>query len=246
MINLENLQPTSETLNLIPVPTFITGTLEEAFSPIYEPARRGNDNFKFRGKDRGTLIGSNFLNTGLANWVFAQSGGKFRIAVPTDNSYETIYPMIKGNFYTDFNASDVWEAKPSYEKNNEIWKQIIELAEKTQGKVKFPFRMQGVYCIPDNSKKSYGARIEPAKNFRIIEDDRLSLPTGTRFNSLDENGIIIPDKNGQFTKYTLGNGLSRVCLYSYGNLSSDDADLANSGGYGRVAVVGAEGAGKKI
>lgn len=251
MRELSDLQPVRELPStLVLVPTFITGTLEQLFSPEYEEARQGNDSFAFRGKDSGTSKGSNVFNLGLANKVLADAGGKFRTPVPTDNVYRDIYPMIKDNFYADLNALDVWEEAPSYDRNIQIWEQVIELAKKQlkkQGEsLRFPFRIQGFYCTPDSSEKGYGAKITPAGNFRVIQDDKLDFPSGTRFDSLEENGMIVPKENGKFTKYTLGNGVSRVCLDGYGDLDCDCDNLGGSYVNGRVVIVDAEGIAQKF
>jgi len=107
--------------------------------------------------------------------------------------------------------------------------------------------MQGFYCIPDKRKGGdYQARIEPAPNFKIIEDDKLNLQTGTKFNELDENGIVKPQDNGRFTKYALGNGVSRVYLGRGGDLGSDVSYLDGTDDSGRVVIVAAEGVARKI
>jgi len=243
MVKLSDFQPIRETPeNLIQIPTFIKGALAQAFIPEYEKARKGKDNFAFKRVDNsGVRKGSNVFNLGLANKVFANAGGKFRTPVPTDSVYQTIFPLVEDKFYTDLNALDVWGVEPSYERNLAIWRQVIKLAEQKKKDLRFPFRIQGFCCVPDESEKGYGVKIEPADNLRIIQDDKLSLPTETRFNSLDENGMINPEDSGRFTKYTLGNGLSRVCLYGVGDLVSYGDLLADSYDYGRVVLVDAEG-----
>jgi len=247
MPRLNDFQPLVEKPEtLIEVPTFIQGAHAQAFEPEFEKARKDNPYFAFKGIDNsGVLKGSNVFSNGLANKLVSPN---FRIITPTDNIYQAIFPMIENNFYTDLNALDVWDEKPSYEKNTKIWQQIIKLAEKHLDRdVKFPFRIQGFYCIPNKRKAGdYQARIEPAPNFRIIEDDKLNLPTGTKFNELDEKGMVKPFDNGRFTKYTLKNGLSRVFLVSVGYLSSSDYDLGDTDDSGRVVVVSAEGVAQKL
>lgn len=236
-MELSDFQPAKELpKELIQTPSFLTGSLAETFFPKYEQARQGNQALGFKE----TRNGSNPLITGLVNKVFADNEGKFRTPVPTDDIYKDIYSLIRDEFHTDLNALDVWQEKPAYKRNQEIWEQAIELA-KQEGVTEFPFRIQGFYCLPDSSKESYQIKIEQADNFRVISDKRLSLPTGTKFDSLDENGMIIPNENGKFTKYTLRNGLSRVCLNGYGYLNSNGDNLANSNDIGRVVVVDAEG-----
>jgi len=57
MTELSELQPVRELPStLVSVPTFITGTLEQLFSPEYEKARQGND---YRAWDIETVTGAN-------------------------------------------------------------------------------------------------------------------------------------------------------------------------------------------
>ena len=243
MKTLKDFHPAREMPEtLVRVPTFIQGALADAFLPEYERVRKGNDSFAFSQKrgENGELRGANVFSAGLTNKVLADAETGFRVIVPTDAVYKEIYPMIKDNFYTEFNALDIWEIRPEDKANLQIWEQAVALAESTQGKANFPFRIQGVYCLPDKRKEGYQARIIPAPNFRVIEDKKLSLPTGTKFNSLDENGMIVPDARGKFTKYTLGKGVSGVFLNSDGGFGSNSGNLG-SGGYGRVVAVDAEG-----
>ena len=239
-MDIKDLQPIKGMpKNLIIVPTFLSGALKDAVIPAYLESTKGNSNFSFYDTDKESARGSSPIINGAVNCVLRDS--KFRTAVPTDNIYSTIFPMIEGNFYTDFNAFDVREMKHSYERNDTLWKRVIELAEEKQGSVKFPFRMQGFYCILDKNEKGYGFGILPANNFRIIEDERLNLLSETRFNLLDENGIIVPDKKGKFDWYTINDGLSRVYMGRGGGLVSWGGSLADSVDYGRVVVVNAEG-----
>ncbi len=196
--------------NLVKVPTFLNGVLLKEVKPVYEEARKSNNVFAFESID-DVAKGSNVPIAGLINKIVAPN---FRVAVPTDDIYETIFPMIKGKFYSDLNALDVWQVKPNYDRNLKIWRKVNELAEERLKRTpKSAFRIQGFYCIPNKNYKDYGMKIIPAPNFRVIESDKLSLSSETRFDSLDkEDGMIIPDKNGKFKHYILGNGVSRVYL----------------------------------
>ncbi len=250
MKNLKDFTPVIKTSdNLVQVPTFIQGNLKGTFMPEYEKARQKNKNFAFEAysSQKDVLFGSNVFMTGLTNWVFAQAGANFRTPVPTDKIYQNIFPMIKDNFYLDLNAFDVWSEEPSNKKNKTLWQQVRELARENLGEIpKETFRVQGFYCIPNPSVNDYGVEIKPAKNFRIIESKNLNLPTGTNFNSIDSKGMVIEATNGKFTKYTLGNGLSRVGLGGDGDLGSCGDSLAYSDGYGRVVILDAEGVATKF
>ena len=242
MVKLKDLQPVRELpQKLIQTPTFLNGDspkqLADLFFPQYEQLSQKHDSFRLRRTGD-----SNPLVTGLVNKVFADNGNKFRTPTPTDDIYQTIFPMIKDKFYTDLNAFDVWDwTEESYELNKQIWEQLLDLA-KTDGVTKFPFRIQGFYCTPDDSEPTYQVRIEPANNFKVIQSDKLNY--SGRFSGLDKDGLCIPSEKG-FTKYTLGNAVSGVFLGSGGDLGYDNYHLAGSIDFGRVIAIDAEGVGKK-
>ena len=241
MTELSELYPTREIpKNLIKVPTFLAGRLKDAVLPIYQKLAGNNPIFVFVDTNNESARGSNVFIAGGINKVL--EGSKFRVATPTDNIYKTIFPLVKDRFYTDLNALDVKEKKPDYKRNNGLWKKVIELAEqKLERQPIFPFRVQGFSCVPDETGKDYGARIVPADNFEIIEDDRLGLPSKTIFSRLEDNGVIIPDNNGDKRWYSLDNGLSGVCLGRSSDLVARGGDLGGSDVDGRVVVVDAVG-----
>lgn len=250
-MDLKDYRPVRSLKGLIRVPAFI-GQFGEALLSEYETARRGNENFELEEGMRG----SNPFITGLVNYVFAQKGRKFRTLEPTDDILGKPFFIIKklGASYTSLNALDVWLKEPK-KVNRDLWERVHRLAEGTLGhSPKGTFRIQGFYAIPCESGGTYPifyrVLIKPAKNFKVIDpssmqeyDGRtnpLDLPTGTRFDSLDKNGMVIPAENGRFMKWTLENGLSRVCLTGDGDLDSSDDYLANSDGDGWVGVVDAK------
>lgn len=251
-MNLEDYQPVKQLpKNLIQIPAFLA-QFGEAFTVPYEKAREKNNNFKLYSGSRG---GNPFI-AGLVNKVFAENGGKFRTPTPSDNIYETIFPMIEDRFCIELNAFDVWQRAPNHEPNIEIWKQSYELVEKYLGRTpKGTFRIQGFYIVPNKRMGGdYQTEIIPASNFKIIEPENmpeydgkenpLDLPTGTEFNVLDK-GLIVPldeGESGIFTKYTLGNGLSGVYFYGDGGIGSVNSCLPASIKDGRVVVINAESA----
>jgi len=207
--------------------------------PLYNALRRGQLDLGFCDYHSETkeLRGSSHLIAGRLNDLLSDSG--LRVAVPSD--FGLVMNLIQDKFYSDFNALDVREATPSDEGNLGIWRQANELAEKEQGKVQYPFRIQGFSLQPDEGESGYKVRIIPANNFEVIQDNRLNLSSGTRFNSVDETGMINPAKNGKFIWRAGNNGVSGVFLYSSGSLRSGGGGLAGSGGDGRVVFVTAEG-----
>jgi uncharacterized membrane protein YiaA len=241
--------------DLVQVPGFLGGSLADRYMPRYEREMNGNSKFYFGEKDNsGFVRGVSSFGVGLLNRVFSldEKGNfidpKFRTIVPTDNIYEIVYPMVRDGLYTHLNALDVWEKSKNdknifgYMSNAGIWNQAVELAEQNQGRVKFPFRIQGFYFVPGENEGIYREKIVPAKNFRLIQDDRLSLPTGTKFDSLDEEGIIEPKDDGRFNKHTKGYSVSANFFCDNGDWISYCDNLSLSffmPHMGRVVVVNA-------
>ena len=178
---------------------------------LYKAIQKDSQNFPddslgFLDYDSETqsIKGSNVPRAGQINRLVSESG--IRVAVPTDNVYDIIFPLIEGKFYTDFNALDVRGEHPVRIENTGLWKKAIELAEDSEGSVKFPFRVQGFYVVPDKEAE-LGYSVVQAPNFKIIQDEKINSPTGTRFSSFDENGIIVPDKKGRFNYYSIKDGV---------------------------------------
>lgn len=245
-MGLEEWRPISKASKVVHTPTFLQGAPFEAdFMKAYEELRQGNPNFVLDARH-----GSNVFAVGLANKVFEDAGEQFRTAVPTDNIYgeKGIFSMVEGKHYTDLNALDVRSQKPRYAENQRLWKQANELVEAIQGRVPSKaFRIQGFSIIPsEKGDDHYNALILPAKNFQVIEDDRL-VKGDYQFNKLDETtGIPVPVNNGRYRFYTRKDGVSRVCLFSVGDLGSNSVDLACSIDDGRVVVMDAEGIAQKF
>jgi hypothetical protein len=186
------------------------------------------------------ISNSNYIDQGVLNNILKDLG--LRVAVPGDDFKGDILRLIHGRYYTNFNAGVVQKDKPSYEKNNGLWRKVIELAEENRGNVQYPFMIQGFYILPDKTEKNYGVKIVSASNFKIIEDDRLSVKySGWKFDTIDE--LSLPDKNnlnrfkGSRTIYTREDGLSDFFLGSEGILFARGDNLVSSGDTGRIISV---------
>ncbi len=239
MVELSKLYPVPKPdENQIVVPTILEGKLLRACLPTYRKLVGDNPHFRNKSDVPFDGIGSNLLIVGALNYVIRDS--RFRVATSSDNIYPTIFPLVQNKFYTDLNALDVREKKPSYEKNNGIWEQAKNLVEENLGTLKLPARVQGFYFVLDENEENYGARIIPAENLRVIHDKRLNLPSGTRFGSLDELGMIIPKEKGKYTWYSRDDGVSRVCLLMDGGLNLCSDSLADSVDNGRMVIVAKE------
>lgn len=230
------------------VPTLIKGKDALALFRTLEKDRKqfgensGLDVVKY-DEDSQEVYNSNLSLTGQIYRLITGSG--LRVAVPSDDVNEDILRLIKGKYCTDFNSSVAQEKQPTYERNTGLWKKVIELAEQHSGKIKFPFRIDGFYVIPDSEEKGYGLTLVPAENFEVVEDGRFSSKySGWKFNSVDEKGVPrdLDKARGSRTWYTREDGLSGVFLNRYSSLDAGGVDLACSYDDGRVVLVRAEGA----
>lgn len=215
---------------------------EKLFEAYKKEAKNFSNNAQLNvlkyNPDSKELYNSNVFVASLLNKSFSESN--LRVAVPGDDFNGDIYKLVKDKHYTDFNALACREKAPSYEKNKNLWEKVIELAEEKQGKVKFPFMIQGFYIAPDEIEKNYGVKIIPASNFEIIEDERLSEKYNFwKFDSIDKKGIPLNlDKNkGSRIFYTRNDGLSRCYLSRNLDLYSSVLDLSDSNVNGRVVIV---------
>ncbi|MDP3966122.1 MAG: hypothetical protein Q8Q04_01175 [archaeon] len=187
---------------------------------IYENIREddkffGQFNLGFIDFYSGEIRGSNPLRTGQINRLLKDS--ELRIAVPEDNSKGKIYNLLGNKYTTDFNALVVQGNPPSYLRNHNLWVKMVELAEEENGHANFPFIIQGFYTFSDKSEPEYGVKITPGSNFKIIEDDRLSIKyDGKKFKTFDERGLPLLEElkrdEGPLKFRTREDGLSRIML----------------------------------
>ena len=210
---------------------------------LYKEVKEDENSFEkssmgFLDYNSNEIRGSNPLRAGQIYRLIG--GSKVRVAVPGDDFKGGISNLIKSKYYTDFNVLVAHKDKPIYEKNNGLWKKVIELAQGKKGNLIFPFMVQGFYVLPDKKETGYEVKIVPASNFEVIVDDRLSGKYNEwNFDEVDERGLPINlDKyKGNRIFYTRNDGLSGVCLSRLLNLGAGNDDLADSLDDGRVVAV---------
>jgi hypothetical protein len=204
----------------------------EKFKPIFSL-----NVLKYDSKTQ-TIMGSNVFANGFLNYLLRNSG--IRTSVPRDDIHKDIFNRIIGRYYNYFNALVAQKDQPSFEKNKGLWEKVIELAEETQGSVKFPFMISGFYVVPDKTEKNHEIKIVPASNFEIIEDEILNGNyNGWKFDNIGKNGLPIKldKRKGSRTFYTTYDGLSGVYLNGGGDLDANNDALVFSDDDGRVVFV---------
>lgn len=239
-LNLKDLSFVTEApkSQIIVVPVLLSQeTFREAFLPEYNRVvveEYGNNDTLRKLDEQGR--GSNPFIVGLAKKILASHG--LRPAKSADDRDEKISDMVRNKHYTDFEDLVVHSPKHTYARNEKLLRNLIEIVEDKVGRVEFPFKVTGIVPViwEKDSKKGYGLRFVPADDFHYVSDKRLSLYR-TRFNTVDEKGIIKPDENGSRIWYSKSNGLSRLCLGRNLSLYSDDDILAGSHGDGRVVCL---------
>ncbi|MFH1430977.1 MAG: hypothetical protein ABIG37_00725 [Nanoarchaeota archaeon] len=229
--------------NSVEVPTLLQGEFGKVVLAEYQKQVRekyqDNDSLKALSSDRK---GSNIFISGL---LYKILGPKFRPVIPADDRDGKISALVKDKHYTDFNALIVRSNKPTYKKNPNILRNIIETTEEKQGKIQFPFMITGFSTDswPEDIE-GYDLKFAPEKDFSCVSDERLNgkkYPYGTRFTNVDDLGLPLFDKNGTRIWYAKEQGVSRLFLTCDLVLYSSDGNLAGSYPGGRVVVVSAEG-----
>ena len=188
--------------------------------------------------DRKNQIVTGSSNIGAARIDTIVRPYGFRVATLYDLSRPEVMKMIEGKHYADTPALALISHEDSYKRNNSIIKQLVDLIEDKNGKVKFPLLVTGFDYQPDAENKDYGARIVARDDFRALHEDRLQGENNEkRFTGVDEIGMPIFDKNGTRIFYVKGNGVSRFVLDVGLGLYAYWGDLDISGAVGRVVLI---------
>ena len=228
---------------IVVVPAFLSDdVLRCSFLPEYNRVVKeeyGNNETlrKLDGEGRGSTP---FI-AGLTRKILANYG--VRPVISADDKDGMISEMVRGKYYTDFGDLVVHSPKETYGRNEKLLKNLIEVVEDKVGSIQFPFKVTGMIPVlwEEDNEKGYGLRFVPTEGFDYVPDGRLNLPTGTKFDTIDDKGIINPNENGLRTWYSKPDGLSRLYLNRNLDLYSYDGDLDDSNSDGRVVVVDAEG-----
>ena len=178
------------------------------------------------------ILGSNNVDQGVINHLLRNSG--LRVAVPRDDFHGDISAIVRGKYFTDFNATIGYQNKPSCERDKGLHRKILDLGEEKNGSVYFPFMIQGFYTLPDENEECYGVKIVPGPNFKIFQDDRFSGKYNEmKFEEVDEIGLPVKLKHSAVGRTWLTkrseDGLSRLCLSPHLNLGYMHEDIINSG-----------------
>ncbi len=215
-------------------PTLLIGKdAKKMYDILPEQARVG---LKYNEVSK-SVIGS----TPLASVVLDVEAQKYGARTPNlrDLSRPEVIEIAKNKFYIDSrNLIIRSNTDPDYPKNDSLLKQIYELAEQKEGKVKNGFMIEGFTFVPDeNDKIGYGLKILPQSDFKVTQDSRLIGHNGDSFSEVDELGLPLFNKKGNRNWYAKDKGLSRLCLFSGLDLYAGDDYLANSSSSGRVVFL---------
>jgi hypothetical protein len=187
--------------------------------------------------DKGTqtLIGSTIFAAARIDSILKPLG--VRVANLRDLSRPEVMAMVKDKHYTDTPALVLRSAEDSYEANLPIIKQLVKFVEKSNGKLQLPVMVTG-FDVKIKKDKGYGIAIVPREDFNAVSDERLRGEyDGKRFTEVDELGLPKFDSNGKRNWYARSQGLSGLCLGRDLDAGSDDGNLADSYGDGRVVLV---------
>ena len=207
-------------------------------TPINEGGYGGNDRFGVYRTDNGELTGSNLFMQILVDNMLAPFGA--RTALPVDLADDGVLRAVKDKFYVDSRALVLRGSGECYEINIPIFEGLAEHV----GDLSTPVLVLGLTVLPwSEDEKGYGLKIVPADDFQSIQDDRLNPKWKEyKFDCTDSIGLPVglDKKKGNRTWYTSDQQLSRLCLDRGLDVNSDDGDLADSYGDGRVVIASSE------
>jgi hypothetical protein len=188
-------------------------------------------------KDSNTVLGS----TPFAAAVLDVEAQKYGARTPNlrDLSRPEVMRIAEGKHYIDSRNLVARSTTDQYwPKNNPLLKQIYELAEEKEGRVKDGFMIEGyTFVLNPEDKNSFGLSIVARPDFKVFQDERFMGHNGDNFSEVDELGIPLFDKKGSRAWYAKDNGLSRLCLDWDLDLDSGNDSLAGSGDDGRVVFL---------
>jgi len=216
------------------IPAFVEGADAEA---VYKSLSGMNLGWNDYQGDTQTLRGSNPFIAARIDTLLRPYG--IRVANLRDLSRPEIMGMVKDRHYTDTPAFVLRTTDDSNSRNLTLIKRITEEVERANGKLELPVMVTGFDVVPlEGDSKGYGLGIVARNDFKAVHDERLAGSYhGKRFSQVDELGLPRFDSNGSRTWYARQKGVSRLYLLRDLDLSSDNEDLADSIGDGRVVVV---------
>jgi hypothetical protein len=124
--------------------------------------------------------------------------------------------------------------------NEYLSRNLMEQVKKRLGrKAKMPVMipLYGLELVKDQDSP-HGLTFKLKDDAEIVYAPILNTQGNFKSEDIDEKtGLPKQTKGGNRTLYTTNSGLSRLYLYNYLNLGSDDDDLTDSNGDGRVVLV---------
>ena len=208
------------------VPGLISG--EDALMIYNSLSKQARVGLKY-DKNTRTMIGSTPIAVANLDSMAQQYGA--RTPNLRDLSRPEIMKIAKGQYYIDSRNLVVRSLKDSNcPQNNFLLQTIYELAEQKEGRIKYPFIIEGFSFVPNQEDElGYGLSIVAGKDFKVVQDERFDGKyNGKSFSEVDSQGIPNFDKNGSRTWYAKSTGLSWLYLSRDLNLYSYYSNLALS------------------
>ena len=134
----------------------------------------------------------------------------------------------------------------SITRNDYVAKYLAEQLKKRG--IEFPARvsLRGL-TLKEDDNSLYGLVFLIGDSAEVLHLPKFAHENNKRsFSRTDERGVPLFDESGDRTFYTRKDGISRLYLSRDLNLYSSDENLADSGGNGRVVIVGGEAAGADL
>ena len=185
-----------------------------------------------------SIKGSNIFAVSRLSEILREYG--LRTAIPSDDRYGNISNLVKGRFYTNFNALILRTAGDSYKPNDKIAKDLAEKIENREGKLKLPLMVVAPLVRYSKDKENpYQLVFDLSDKTQLINDERLDrkkYQTGMKFSEVDDLGLPLFNKEGDRTWYAREDGLAGFTCTGL-VADSDYERLACSSAGGRVVLV---------
>jgi hypothetical protein len=196
-------------------------------------------------KSSGEPNGSNF-------WVVSKlsaMGVPIASMATLDRIAETNPDALKGHYEDSIDLVLRSPVDQSYSTNNPLIKDLISQLKRITKKrnVQYPVLISSG-ITPAEGQTDYGliARLGDQTKVYFNVGELTHSNNGKKFNILDERGVPIFTEDGKRTFYAKSSGLSRLYLYGYLYLDSNNDNLADSVSDGRVVVEIGEANARKL
>ena len=194
MVKLNEYVPIADDRRLVVLPNIPEGEYAQSWADVYnrEVQERFEGNANLIPSD--DFSGMNFFKALLVDEIAKREyKGAVRVSLPRDLDSKVV-AMVKDRFYTIPRALAFRDTSEIWERNKPIADELAGHIEHAHGRMPKYAMIQGLVVNPwpDNTQ-GYQLMVVPVeREFRVIEDDRLSPEfNGLYFSQIDKDGLPV-------------------------------------------------------